>query len=78
YNGINTVLRNPDSQAFELQYHTPESFEVKNEEMHKLYEKQRLIHDVKSKEYIELDDKMFELSASMEVPNGIEGIKNAR
>lgn len=49
YNGINTVLRGSDSQAFELQYYTPESFNVKNEEMHKLYEKQSLIQDVKAK-----------------------------
>lgn len=76
YNGINTTLRAPSGQAFELQYHTPESFEVKNGKMHELYEKQRLIKDTSSKEYMELDDEMFELSDSMAVPNDIEKVKN--
>ena len=76
YNGINTTLRAPSGQAFELQYHTSESFKVKNGKMHELYEKQRLIKDMSSKEYMELDDEMFELSDSMAVPNDIEKVKN--
>ncbi|MEY8354787.1 hypothetical protein AALB39_15720 [Lachnospiraceae bacterium 54-53] len=76
YNGINTILRSPGGQAFELQYHTPESFQVKNGKMHELYEKQRHVKDVGSRAYIELGDQMFELSDSMEVPKGIEKVKN--
>ncbi|MFT4106224.1 MAG: hypothetical protein QM657_10730 [Lacrimispora sp.] len=76
YNGINTVLRAPNGQAFEIQYHTTESFNVKNGKMHELYEKQRLIKDTSSKGYIDLDDEMFELSDSMVVPNGIERVKD--
>lgn len=76
YNGVNTILQTPDGQKFEVQYHTPESFEVKNGDMHKLYEKQRLITDTSSQEYIELNDQMFKLSDSMEVPMGIEGVKS--
>ncbi len=75
YNGINTIMRSPDGLTFELQYHTPESFEIKNGKMHELYEKQRPMRDVSSKEYIELGDKMFELSDSMEIPKGIEKVK---
>ena len=78
YNGINTTLRSPDGQAFELQYHTAESFELKNGSMHELYEKQRLIKDKDSQEYISLEDEMFELSEGLEVPIGIEEIKNVR
>lgn len=76
YNGINTTLRSPGGQAFELQYHTPESFKVKSEKMHELYEKQRIIKDVSSREYIELGDQMFELSDSMETPKSVEKVKN--
>ncbi len=75
YNGINTTVRSPEGLSFELQYHTPESFEVKNGKMHELYEKQRPIKDVSSKRYIELGDQMFELSDSMEIPKGIEKVK---
>ena len=75
YNGINTILRSPQGQAFELQYHTPESFEVKSGKMHELYERQKKIKGVSSREYIELGDQMFELSDSMEVPKGIEKVK---
>lgn len=75
YNGINTILRSPQGQTFELQYHTPESFGVKSGKIHELYEKQRLIKDVSSREYIELGDQMFELSDSMEIPKGIEKVK---
>lgn len=76
YNGINTTLRSLNGQVFELQYHTPESFKVKSGKMHELYEKQRHIKDVGSREYIELGDQMFELSDSMEIPKGIEKVKN--
>ena len=46
--------------------------------MHELYEKQRLIKDKDSQEYISLEDEMFELSEGLEVPIGIEEIKNVR
>ena len=75
YNGINTIVRSPDGLVFELQYHTPESFEIKNGKMHELYEKQRPVTDVSSNEYIELGDQMFELSDSMEIPKGIEKVR---
>lgn len=75
YNGINTILRSPQGQTFELQYHTPESFGIKSGKIHELYEKQRLIKDVSSREYIELGNQMFELSDSMEIPKGIEKVQ---
>lgn len=76
YKGINTTLKVPNGQKFELQYHTKESFGLKNGEMHKLYEKQRLIDDIYSNEYLELSDKMFELSDGLEIPTNIEVVKN--
>lgn len=76
YNGINTILLSPQGQAFELQYHTPESFAVKSGKIHELYKKQRLMRDVSSREYIELGDQMFELSDSMEIPKGIEKVND--
>lgn len=76
YNGINTTVRSPEGLTFELQYHTPESFEVKNGKMHELYERQRPIKDVSSRAYIELGDQMFELSDSMEIPKGIEKVRS--
>lgn len=76
YNGINMIVRSPKGQVFELQYHTPESFQINSGKMHELYEKQRTIKFVKSKEYIELGDQMFELSDSMEMPKGIEKVKS--
>lgn len=75
YNGINTIVQNPDGQKFELQYHTPESFELKNGKLHELYEKQRLISDEESAEFISLKNQMFELSDQLTVPDGIERVK---
>lgn len=75
YKGINTKLRSPDGLIFELQYHTPESFFMKNGKMHELYEMQRPIKDMSSKEYRELGNRMLELSYSLKVPIGIENVK---
>lgn len=78
YNGINTIVQASNGQRFELQYHTNESFEIKNGKMHELYEKQRLIEDTNNIKYIELQDKMFELSESMKMPKNIEVISNEK
>lgn len=78
YNGVNTTVKAPSGQKFELQYHTKESYAIKEGKMHELYEKQRVLTDISSKEYIELEDMMFKLSDSMEIPKWIERIKNAR
>lgn len=70
YKGVNSVLESPNGQKFELQFHTPESFELKQGEMHKLYEQSRRL-DPSSDEAIKLNDKMFELSNSLEKPKDI-------
>lgn len=76
YKGINTTVQSTSGQKFELQYHTPDSFKIKDGEMHKLYEKQQAITDDKSKEYIDLTDQMFTLSDKLEVPINISEVKN--
>ncbi|WP_313132629.1 minor capsid protein [Anaerocolumna sp.] len=76
YNGINTFIKAPNGQVFEMQYHTPESFKLKNGELHKLYEKQRKILDDESEEYLGIEDQMIELSSKLAFPKNIERVKN--
>lgn len=75
YNGINTIVRIPTGEEIEIQYHTPRSLEVK-EKQHKLYEIQRKTKNKKSKEYFDLQMKMFDLSDKLDFPYEIERIKN--
>ncbi|MBD5137655.1 MAG: hypothetical protein HDT39_17240 [Lachnospiraceae bacterium] len=56
YNGINVQLESQEGQKFELQFHTPESFELKNsQEMHGLYEQARVLIPG-TEEYLEIED----------------------
>ena len=77
YNGINTVVLEKDGQKFEIQYHTKESFEIK-QKMHPFYEKQRLINDANSNEYNALSSVMIKIASNIKVPSKIEEIKNVR
>lgn len=74
YKGVNTTLRTLEGQPFELQYHTPESFSLKDVEMHTLYEKARLL-DKNSEKRLKLEDEMFSLSDQLIPPKGIERLK---
>lgn len=76
YNGINTTVKAPNGQKFEIQYHTQESFDLKNGKMHELYEKQRVITDKRSVEYIRLQDEMFDLSDALRKPKDVERVKS--
>ena len=76
YKGINTNVLTPSGYEFEIQYHTPESFELKNGKLHDLYEEQRKIKDTKSKRYIELQDEMVSLSSNLIVPFKINEVKS--
>ena len=71
YKGINTIAKADNGQKFEIQYHTPESYRVK-EEMHKCYEQWRLLKDKSSETAIDLQRKMYEMSASLVTPNETE------
>ncbi|HHV98592.1 MAG TPA: hypothetical protein GXX36_03305 [Clostridiaceae bacterium] len=75
YKGVNVVLEAPNGQMFELQFHTPESFDVKQNKMHKLYEEHRK-NTTSENRKLELENEMFEISKALEMPAGIERIKN--
>lgn len=74
YNGVNTNIITPEGYEFELQFHTPESFELKNGELHKLYEEFRVLdHD--NPKRAELNEKMFSLSNRLTTPPNIDTIR---
>lgn len=75
YRGINAVLRDPKGQTFELQFHTQESFDLKNGELHALYEERRTMADDDPRA-VEIDEKMTELSAKLERPQHIDEVNN--
>lgn len=75
YKGINTNIKTPEGYEFELQFHTKESFDLKNGKLHELYEKQRVLDKEKDiDEWQRLEDEMFELSAKLEYPSQVERI----
>jgi hypothetical protein len=61
---------------FELQYHTPESFELKNGALHTLYEQQRVLTDTMSAKYLGLRDEMMKLSEKLEFPESIKELNS--
>lgn len=75
YKGINCIYQSPDGQKFEVQYHTPESFKLKNGELHSLYEKWRLMKNKADPEAVKLSRQMNELSKNLKVPDGIETLR---
>lgn len=74
YKGINTLVKDKEGYVFELQFHTPQSLEVK-EANHKLYEEARLAETSKEMKK-KLTNKMIENASSIGVPNEIERIKD--
>ncbi len=77
YNGINCNYRSPDGQSFEIQFHTPESFGLKNGELHKMYEEFRDVETTAERK-AEITTEMFKLSSQLERPRDIEIIKMRR
>ena len=73
YKGVNTVIKKYGI-SFEMQYHTQESFDLKNGPLHELYEKRRLPSTTKAEKY-KLDNEMLELSKSLKVPKNRERVK---
>jgi hypothetical protein len=74
YKGINTNVKSPEGNIFEIQYHTSESFNVKQNINHILYEKYRLLPD-DSAEAIDLVSQMMKNSNSVKLPKDINTIK---
>ena len=73
YRGLNTVVESPDGYKFELQFHTPESIDIK-ERVHKLYEKQRL-DSTSAADKARLNAEMIEISSSLPDIKNIDAIK---
>ena len=73
YRGINATLTSPDGQSFEVQYHTQESFDLKNGELHTLYEERRKLPD-DSERAVEVDAMMRDMSSKLTVPSNIESV----
>lgn len=74
YNGINANFITPENYEFELQFHTKESFDLKNGRLHDLYEKYRVV-DPLSKEALNLKKEMDQLSKKLAVPKDIDKLK---
>jgi len=75
YKGINTNVKSPGGSVFEIQYHTSESFNVKQNINHSLYEQYRLLNP-KSAEAIKLEQQMIINSNSIKLPVNISSIKS--
>ena len=74
YKGINAIFTSPAGQRFEVQFHTPQSFDLKNGPLHKLYEEYRLDSTSPARR-VELTKEMFRMSADLEKPRNIDKIK---
>lgn len=73
YRGLNTTALTPDGTAFELQFHTPESFDMKENVQHPLYEEARLSSTSDSRRQ-ELNDQMASQAASLTPPRGASSL----
>ena len=73
YKGVNTIVEKA-GQRFELQYHTHESFELKNGVLHELYEEFRLPSTSADRRQ-ELEKEMARLSSRLRAPKGIGEVK---
>lgn len=73
YKGLNTTVVSPEGQKFELQYHTQESFDMKQGKMHELYEKWRLLPP-QSSDAMALMKEMQSLSAALHRPDNVSSM----
>ena len=74
YKGVNTSFRAPNGNIVEIQFHTPESLEVK-ESSHAIYEAKRLLPE-SSPEYMELDKQARAYNESLKTPANIEKLED--
>ena len=74
YKGVNTIVTSPNGYKFELQFHTPESFEVKPDKNHPLFEEWRVL-DPASTRAKELEKQMIENGNKITKPVDIRLIK---
>jgi hypothetical protein len=76
YRGINATFIAPNGQKFEVQFHTQESFKLKNENHH-LYEETRN-PKTSQKRKDEINKISLEASEKLEIPKSIDKIVNVR
>ncbi len=74
YKGINTTFKTPDGQLFELQFHTPQSFYIKQNVNHALYEELRLLSR-DSPRWDELEAQIKANSALIPNPPGVRHVR---
>jgi SPP1 gp7 family putative phage head morphogenesis protein len=74
YNGINGILVTMEGVSYELQFHTPESFEMKQHKIHVYYEEYRLPSTPKQRK-MELWQLMLALAEGIRKPPDVEKIK---
>ncbi|MBU0279348.1 hypothetical protein [Gemella sp. zg-1178] len=76
YKGINTLVKDDKGNIFELQFHTHKSLHIKENELHELYEKQRVLDfSIDDVLYKKLIQKMINLSNTINIPKGVERIR---
>jgi len=73
YKGINSNYENADGVVFELQFHTSESFALKNGKLHELYERYREIETTQERKE-EIVREMIKLTSNLKVPKNIDKI----
>ena len=76
YKGINVTLQNKNGKFFEVQFHTKNSFTIKETVMHKVYEEQRK-YKMGSPKYEQLENEMLKIADELIIePSGVMEIKN--
>lgn len=74
YLGINSTYLTPEGQMFELQFHTPASFQMKDFVNHPLYELQRVLPKT-DPVWQSLQQQMIQNSSTVPIPPGASTIK---
>jgi len=71
YKGINTQVKSLDGQVFELQFHTPQSFDIKQNVTHTMYEEFRLL-PASDPRKAQLANEMTQISSTISTPPGLD------
>ena len=74
YKGINCNVTAPDGRVFELQFHTPESFRIKMDVSHPLYEKARKLSTTEAQKKV-LNKQMKDAWDTVPLPNNVMSIE---
>ena len=73
YKGVNVALVDHSGQKIELQFHTAESFAMKESTNHPIYEEYRKLDDTSTPHGQELNAQMVANSATLSTPSGLDG-----